>query len=110
MSETSIQIQTQASLVDSSISLDSAGRPMIAHDQSWTREQQAKCKPRFAEFVCNVGEVWPESFYVHVTTIDHCLIGVPLRRPSYKDGDPVRVLGERKKLQDRDAEYAKVLH
>ncbi|KAI8969502.1 hypothetical protein BD414DRAFT_428487 [Trametes punicea] len=57
MSESSIQLQTQATVVDGSISLDSAGRPMIAHHQSQARKN-AKDKPRFAEFVCSVEEVY----------------------------------------------------
>ncbi|KAI0367818.1 hypothetical protein BV20DRAFT_915159, partial [Pilatotrama ljubarskyi] len=57
MSETSIQLQTQVTLGDGSVSLDSAGRPVISHDLSQAH-RQVKYKPRFAEFVCEVGEVY----------------------------------------------------
>ena len=57
MSETSIQLQTQASVADTSISLDSAGRPIIAHITSQARKH-AKYKPRFAEFAAGANEVF----------------------------------------------------
>ncbi|KAI0635988.1 hypothetical protein C8Q77DRAFT_606942 [Trametes polyzona] len=57
MSETSIQLQTQATFIDGSVSLDSAGRPVIVHDLSQAR-RQTKYKPKFAEFVCSPGEVY----------------------------------------------------
>ena len=104
MSETSAQIQTQASVVESDISLDSAGRPIITHGQSQARKQQTKPKPRFAEFACSVGEARLASFHSSVFTTDHRLIGVPLRHPRYKDSYPNGVLGERKEFQGRDAE------
>ncbi|KAI0663883.1 hypothetical protein C8Q70DRAFT_384202 [Cubamyces menziesii] len=56
MSEMSIQLQTQASVTNHSISLDLSGRPIFVHDQSQARKQ-LKHKPRFAEFVCGVDEV-----------------------------------------------------
>ena len=57
MSETSIQLQTQASAANTSISLDSAGRPIIPHIDSQARKQ-AKYKPRFAEFSAGANEVF----------------------------------------------------
>ncbi|KAJ8494766.1 hypothetical protein ONZ51_g2140 [Trametes cubensis] len=57
MSEMSIQLQTQASVTNHSISLDLSGRPIFVHDQSQAR-RQLKHKPRFAEFVCGVDEVF----------------------------------------------------
>lgn len=49
MSESSIQLRTQATAVDTSVSLDSAGRLVTFHASSQAR-RQAKYKPRFAEF------------------------------------------------------------
>ena len=56
MSETSVVLQTQPSIVDTSVSLDSAGRPFVAHAESQGRKQ-VKSKPRFAEFACSAAEV-----------------------------------------------------
>ncbi|KAI0719339.1 hypothetical protein C8T65DRAFT_569257 [Cerioporus squamosus] len=56
MSESSIQLQTQVTAVDTSVSLDSAGRPIICHASSQAR-RQTKYKPRFAEFSYNTWDV-----------------------------------------------------
>lgn len=74
MSETSIQLQTQASLVDSSVSLDAAGRPMISHDISEAR-RQTKCKPRFAEFACGSDQVFRYAALVTKTIIPKAFWG-----------------------------------
>ncbi len=55
MSEASIQLQTQPSLADTS--LDSAGRPVIAHTTSQSGKH-SKYKPRFAEFAADATEVF----------------------------------------------------
>ena len=57
MSETSVQLQTQPTVTDTSISLDSAGRPILPHVPSQARKQ-TKYKPRFAEFACTTNEVF----------------------------------------------------
>lgn len=56
MLETSIHLQTQASVIDTSVSFDSAGRPIISSALSEAK-RQTKYKPRFAEFACGPGEV-----------------------------------------------------
>ena len=57
MLETSIQLQTQPSVADTSISLDSSGRPIITHITSQARKH-SKYKPRFAEFAVGATEVF----------------------------------------------------
>ncbi|KAI0749801.1 hypothetical protein C8Q80DRAFT_1101837 [Daedaleopsis nitida] len=75
MSETSIQLQTQASMMDtSSVSLDSAGRPIIIYPPSQAR-RQAKYKPRFAEFACDTGEVFRFAVLVTKTVIPKAFWG-----------------------------------
>ncbi|KAI0775158.1 hypothetical protein BD413DRAFT_471759 [Trametes elegans] len=74
MSETSIQLQSQGVFVNSSISLDSAGRPMIIHDQSRAGRQQ-KQKPRFAEFACGVDEVFRYAILVTKAVIPRAFWG-----------------------------------
>ena len=56
MSESFIQLQTQATAVDTSVSLDSAGRPVIYHASSQAK-RQTKYKPRFAEFAYSTWDV-----------------------------------------------------
>ncbi|RDX57228.1 hypothetical protein OH76DRAFT_1335266 [Lentinus brumalis] len=64
MSESSIQLQTQATAVDTSVSLDSSGRPINFHVSSQAR-RQTKYKPRFAEFSYNT---WDVCRYVILAT------------------------------------------
>ncbi|KAH9846655.1 hypothetical protein C2E23DRAFT_714291, partial [Lenzites betulinus] len=74
MSETSIQLQTQATVTDGNVSLDSAGRPMIVHGLSQMR-RQAQQKPKFAEFVCSAGEVYRYAILVTKAVIPKALWG-----------------------------------
>ncbi|TBU33339.1 hypothetical protein BD311DRAFT_774454 [Dichomitus squalens] len=58
MSETSIQLQTQPTVADTSISLDAAGRPVLALHAPSQARKHARHKPRFAEFACGADEVF----------------------------------------------------
>jgi telomerase reverse transcriptase len=64
LSEDPSQPRTQATYSDNDISIDSAGRSIIAAGISFA-EQQTKQKPRFAEFMCSYAEVF--RFAVVVT-------------------------------------------
>ena len=74
MSETSIQLQTQASAANTSISLDSAGRPIIPHIDSQARKQ-TKYKPRFAEFSAGANEVFRYAVLVTKAVIPKAFWG-----------------------------------
>ncbi|PIL35516.1 hypothetical protein GSI_02244 [Ganoderma sinense ZZ0214-1] len=89
MSETSIQLQTQPSLADTSVSLDSSGRPIIAHISSQARKH-SKYKPRFAEFAAGATEVFRYAVVVTKTVVpkafwgsDHNFEVVMRRVPSF---------------------------
>lgn len=56
MSERSIQLRTQPSVVDASVSIDSADLSISPHGLSQA-EKHTKPKPRFAEFACSQTQV-----------------------------------------------------
>ncbi|KAL7279239.1 hypothetical protein ACG7TL_007079 [Trametes sanguinea] len=74
MSETSIRLQTQATFHDGSISLDSAGRPVVYHTAS-PAQRSAKYKPKFAEFMCGADEVSRYAVLVTKAVIPKALWG-----------------------------------
>ncbi|KAI9066222.1 hypothetical protein FKP32DRAFT_1566221 [Trametes sanguinea] len=74
MSETSIQLKTQATFHDGSISLDSTGRP-IAYQSSSQAQKSARYKPKFAEFMCGVDEVFRYAVLVTNAVIPKVLWG-----------------------------------
>ncbi|OJT07372.1 Telomerase reverse transcriptase [Trametes pubescens] len=74
MSETSVQLQTQATFIDTSVSLNSSGRPVIAHDTSQAR-RQVRHKPKFAEFVCSEGEVYRYANLVTKAVVPQAMWG-----------------------------------
>ncbi|CDO70652.1 hypothetical protein BN946_scf184756.g19 [Trametes cinnabarina] len=63
-----------ATYSDGSVSLDSAGRPLVYHTQSQARKN-AKFKPKFAEFICGVEEVYRYAVLVTKAVIPRALWG-----------------------------------
>ncbi len=97
MSETSIQLRSQASLGNTSI--DSNGNPIIPFGLTQARKH-ALNKPRFIEFACNYVEVThhdPIPSHLLMFPID---AGLPLRRFGNQRCDTQGILGQQEESRN----------
>jgi len=98
MSETSIQLRSQASLGNTSI--DSNGNTIIPFGLTQARKQTLN-KPRFIEFACNYVEVTPHDpipcIHLLILPID---AGLPLRRFGHQRCDTQGTLGQQEESRN----------
>ncbi|KAI0955894.1 hypothetical protein AcV7_006436 [Taiwanofungus camphoratus] len=79
MSEYSSQLRSQATMVDTSVSVDSSGRPIFPHGLSQA-QKQLKNKPRFVEFACSYTEVYRYAALVTNAVIPRAFWGCEKNR------------------------------